>query len=197
MNSKMKLSSIRILALVLVTGLLASGCSKAEEDLEEMVSSDEPDRKATAVLQPLNDSGVTGTVTFAEEGEFVRVTATVNGLSKGKHGFHIHEGTSCEDWGGHFNPDSTQHGSPDEPERHVGDLGQLVAESDSTAHFERVDRAISLLGDQSIVRHAVIVHRGEDEYLPQPSGDSGTEVACGLIEMEWDTGERVPDPMMP
>jgi len=68
--------------------------------------------KAVAVIQPLQNSGVRGIVTFIQEGNGVRVVAEITGLSPGKHGFHIHEfgdGTVADgvSLGGHFNPTNT------------------------------------------------------------------------------------------
>ncbi|HVQ23949.1 MAG TPA: superoxide dismutase family protein, partial [Planctomycetota bacterium] len=41
---------------------------------------------------------------------------------------------------------------------------------------------ISLSGPDSILNRAVIVHAGKDDFVTQPSGDSGARVACGIIE---------------
>jgi Cu-Zn family superoxide dismutase len=183
--------------LIFLLSMGASACTQAQEEFNEVMETPNAERRATAVISPLNNSGVTGSVIFEDDGQFVRVAATVNALSPGKHGFHIHEGLSCDDYGGHFAPDSSAHGSPDEVERHLGDLGQLVAEDDSTARYERVDHRLTLTGDNSIIGHAVIVHAGEDEYLPQPSGDSGMVVACGVVEMDWQATPRAPAPVTP
>ena len=47
--------------------------------------------KAVAIITPIQESGVQGIVTFIQEGGAVRIVAELNGLSPGKHGFHIHE----------------------------------------------------------------------------------------------------------
>ncbi len=47
---------------------------------------------AVSILREDNGSGVSGIVRFTQvEGSKVRITAEVNGLKPGKHGFHIHE----------------------------------------------------------------------------------------------------------
>src|SRR5437899_10211846 len=73
--------------------------------------------KAIAVLHPTAGSNVTGSVTFTQSGEAVKVVADITGLTPGKHGFHIHEFGDCSSSdgssaGGHFNPTHTQHGAP-------------------------------------------------------------------------------------
>ena len=72
--------------------------------------------KAIAVLHPTAGNNVTGLVTFTKSGDEVKVVADVNGLTPGKHGFHIHEFGDCSSSdgssaGGHFNPTHKQHGA--------------------------------------------------------------------------------------
>ncbi len=50
-----------------------------------------PVSHAIAVLQPTKDSKVSGTVTFDHAEGGVQVVAKIDGLTKGPHGFHIHE----------------------------------------------------------------------------------------------------------
>lgn len=176
-----------LLPTILVAPILI-GCTRVDEGMNEAIQ-DDPVRHAVAEIQPMNESGVSGTVNFEEAGDYVKVTATVNNLGKGKHGFHIHEGLSCDSYGGHFAPEGADHGSPDAVERHVGDLGLLVAGDDSTARYERVDHVISFDGPHSILGHAVIVHEGADDYVSQPSGASGTVIGCGVIRVESEPEE--------
>ena len=157
---------------------------------------------ATAVAQvdELDGSGVSGTVTFAQEADGVMVMVSLDGLDEGAHGFHVHENGSCEPGdsdedgadepggaaGGHFNPTDTPHGAQDDPaaERHVGDLGNVEADADGSVSTEFSDDIIAMDGENSIIGLALIVHSGEDDFTTQPSGDSGSRVACGIIEMQ-------------
>ena len=45
---------------------------------------------AISVLHPDGGSGVSGIVKFVEEGGVLKISATVKGLTVGKHGFHVH-----------------------------------------------------------------------------------------------------------
>ncbi len=137
---------------------------------------------AFAQIRPLGGSGISGTVTFAESDVGVALNGNIRGLNPGKHGFHVHEGTSCAEAGGHFDPTAMEHGAPSDTMRHVGDLGNLEAAADSIAWATGTFETISLDGPNSIVGHALIIHQGEDDLTSQPSGDSGPEVGCGIIE---------------
>ena len=142
---------------------------------------------AVAVLSPAPNGKVRGQVTFTEETEGVRVTANIEGLTPGKHGFHIHEKGDCSaadftSAGGHFNPMSSKHGSPTDPEKHVGDFGNLEANEQGVARFERVFGWLSFKGTNSILNKAVIVHEKADDLQTQPSGNAGARLACGVIQ---------------
>lgn len=143
--------------------------------------------QAKAEIRPAAGQQVKGTVTFEKVTGGVRVVADIEGLTPGKHGFHVHEKGDCSapdfsSVGAHFNPDNQPHGGPDSEKRHVGDLGNLKAGPDGKAHYDRVDTLISLNGDNSIVGRAVVVHSAPDDYVSQPAGNSGNKIGCGVIE---------------
>ncbi len=47
---------------------------------------------AVSVINPDNNSGVSGIVKFTQvEGQNVTISAEIKGLTPGHHGFHIHE----------------------------------------------------------------------------------------------------------
>ena len=142
--------------------------------------------KAVAVLSPAPNGKVKGQVTFQEETEGVRVTANVEGLTPGKHGFHIHEKGDCSaadftSAGGHFNPTNSKHGSPTDPEHHAGDFGNLEANEQGVARFERVFTWLTFKGTNSILGKGVIVHEKTDDFS-QPTGNAGGRIACGVIQ---------------
>ncbi|MCG6187104.1 superoxide dismutase family protein [Maribellus maritimus] len=142
--------------------------------------------KAICVLHPTEGNDVKGTVTFTKTTSGVDVVADLEGLTPGKHGFHIHEYGDCSkpdgtSAGGHFNPDHKDHGGPADMERHVGDLGNIEAGEDGKAHLELNDTMIKLNGEHSIIGRGIIVHAGEDDLTSQPTGAAGARVACGVI----------------
>lgn len=143
-------------------------------------------KRAIAILNPTKGNMVNGTVTFEAVEGGVRIVAKIDQLTPGKHGFHIHEFGDCSapdgaSAGGHFNPTHKKHGGPDSLERHVGDLGNLVADEKGHAVYERVDSLISLEGPDTIIGRSIVVHALPDDYTTQPTGNSGGRVACGVI----------------
>jgi len=179
--------SMAALAASALAILLLTGCA-GETAMEGTAPGDRGRdiERAVAVLQPTEGNSVRGTVMFTKVEDGILVVADVEGLSPGNHGFHIHEygdltapdGTSA---GGHFNPEGMPHGGPDAAERHVGDLGNIVADTDGKAHYERTDTKLAFSGAHSIIGLAVVVHAGEDDLTSQPTGSAGARVACGVI----------------
>lgn len=143
---------------------------------------------AVATLEPTKGNQASGTVTFTQVGDKVRVVAEVKGLKAGaEHGFHIHEKGDCSSGdgmstGGHFNPGGKGHAHHSNSERHAGDLPSLVADTQGTA---RLSITLDLLkvapGANSVVGRGLIVHRDPDDYKTQPTGNAGPRVACAVI----------------
>lgn len=172
------------LFLILIIGM---NCGK-KESVEEVIPVElgRVVTQAVVVLHPTEGNNVHGTVTFTKVAEGIEIVADVEGLSPGKHGFHIHEYGDCRapdgtSAGGHFNPEDMPHGAPTDQKRHVGDLGNLNADSEGKAHYQRTDQQISFSGSHSIIGLAVIIHQGEDDFTSQPTGNAGPRVACGVV----------------
>ena len=133
---------------------------------------------------------VKGTVEFKEVPDGVEVTADIEGLKKGNHGFHIHEKGDCSapdasSAGGHFNPGKHKHGAPDAAEHHEGDLGNLTAAKDGTAKTTFNITGVTLGdGDTSIIGKGFIIHEKADDMKTQPTGNAGGRVACGVITLD-------------
>ena len=170
-----------ILVLFLVIGM--NGFSQKKMGKMQMGKTE----KAICNLSPTQGNNVSGTITFTQNKKGVRVVADLQGLSKGKHGFHIHEFGDCSSpdgmsAGGHYNPEGKSHGAPMDMSRHMGDMGNIEADESGKAHLEYTDAMIKLNGPNSIVGKSVIVHKGADDLKSQPAGNAGPRVACGVIE---------------
>ena len=154
-----------------------------------------------AILNPTQGNMVMGTVTFTESNGKVHVVANVTGLKAGKHGFHIHEKGDCSapdaaSAGGHFNPTTKAHGAPEAAEHHIGDLGNLEADSSGQAKLDRTFDSLTLAsGPNSILGKAVVVHGGEDDLKSQPAGNAGPRIACGVIQEKKDDSNDMMDHM--
>lgn len=151
-----------------------------------LISCKSQNQKAESILESKSGSNVKGKITFTKEGNNVKVVADVEGLTPGKHGFHIHEKGDCSaadgsSAGAHFNPATKPHSGHDSPQRHVGDMGNLTADASGKAHLEITDSMMSFEGDNSIIGKSVIVHEKEDDLTTQPTGNAGGRVACGVI----------------
>ena len=143
-------------------------------------------------LAPTRDHNVEGVVNFIQKADKVIIEAKITGLTPGLHGFHIHEKGDCSaadasSAGQHFNPDNSEHGAPGAPQRHAGDLGNLIADQTGTALYRAEITGITLGTDaNSIIGRSIVVHGGTDDLLSQPAGNSGARVACGLISLSPD-----------
>ncbi|XP_050677970.1 superoxide dismutase [Cu-Zn] [Leptidea sinapis] len=146
--------------------------------------------KAVCVL----NGDVTGTIYFDQRDEKspVVVTGQVSGLTKGKHGFHVHEfgdnTNGCTSAGPHFNPEKLEHGGPTSTVRHVGDLGNIEAGTDGGVTKVCIqDSQISLTGPNNIVGRTLVVHADPDDLgiggheLSKTTGNAGARIACGVI----------------
>lgn len=151
-------------------------------------SSGAPGPSATAKLEPTRGNTTTGTVTFVQSGDVVKVSGEISGLKPGaEHGFHIHEKGDCSSGdgmsaGGHFNPGGKPHGHHGMGEHHTGDLPSLTADANGVAKFSFESRTIRVgSSDNNIIGRGLIVHRDPDDYKTQPTGNAGPRLACAVI----------------
>jgi len=166
-------------------------------------------KKAVCVLTN-NKPGISGNIEFNElDGGSVEVILDIKGLSPGLHGFHIHTTgdlrKGCNSLCSHFNPYNTLHGdiSDNVNNRHVGDLGNILVDTNGNAKYSFNDKIIRLRGKRNIVGRSVVIHADEDdlgrggidldsnnEYIiidPDvykesiKTGNAGKRIACGVI----------------
>ena len=145
---------------------------------------------ARADLAPTLGDEAKGTLTFRSTPHGVRVAVEMTGLTPGLHGFHLHEVGDCSapdasSAGSHFAPRPMPNGAPSDDRHHAGDFGNLEADDAGRVDAEFLSGSISLGSADTrfgIVGRAAVVHADRDDLETQPSGDSGSRVACGVIQ---------------
>lgn len=174
MNSRLNLFFIPVFFAPLLLAACASGTSAPE---------------AFAELQPTRGSTTSGSVRFVQNAGIVRVSGEVRGLQpNSEHGFHVHETGDCSSGdgmsaGGHFNPDGKPHGNHSAMTHHAGDIPSLKADANGVAKVSFESSTLSVgSGLNDITGKSLIVHRDPDDYLTQPTGNSGPRLACAVIK---------------
>lgn len=88
---------------------------------------------------------------------------------------HIHESGDCRNnfanVGGHYNPGNTLHPN------HAGDMPPLLG-NQGYAYSVFYDKRFTIA---DIIGRSVIIHANPDDFITQPSGNSGEKIACGEI----------------
>ena len=98
--------------------------------------------------------------------------------------FYTH---TCRSTGSHYNPDRSKHGAREAQFRHVGDLGNVIADENGRVSTSFSDNLITLYAARSIIGRAVVVHSEEDDLglTDHPdshkTGNAGGRVACGIV----------------
>lgn len=167
---------------------LLAACSRADAATApaSRASTEETPEFAIAVLRPVGDSGVHGTVRFEEEKGQLHVVSDVYGLPPGPHAYHVHVYGDCTGPGGkragtHFNFVGSSLHPPKDVDRITGNLGELVAGPDGHAHADAPVPLARLDGPKSILGRAVIVHAKANDPSQPPIGAAGARIACGVI----------------
>jgi len=112
-------------------------------------------------------------------------------MSRGEHGFHIHE-TGARDSvdgfksaGGHFEPAEHQHGYMAERGPHAGDMPNQFVGTDGKLRAHIFNPNVALAdGHTSLFDadgSAIIIHADRDDYSSQPTGNAGDRIACAVI----------------
>ncbi|MBM7563205.1 superoxide dismutase family protein [Paenibacillus sacheonensis] len=133
-----------------------------------------------------------GTASLTQKNDSVMVRVEASKLTPGEHGLHFHQVGKCEvpDFktaGAHFNPADRQHGFNNPKGFHNGDLPNLKADAGGNAKAEFETKVVTLAKGQpnSLLKDggsSLVIHDKADDYVTDPSGNSGDRIACGVIQ---------------
>lgn len=120
-----------------------------------------------------------------------RITAA--GLPHGVHGLHVHAVGRCDppdfaSAGGHWNPLGHKHGMNNPAGPHAGDLPNVSVAANGVLSESVTLSGASLTAPAGTPGAlldadgaALVLHAGPDDYVTDPSGNSGARIACALI----------------
>ena len=136
------------------------------------------------------DGSPAGTARLLESGNDINVAVSLAGISPGVHGVHLHTTGSCEppdftSAGDHLNPSGREHGFENPQGAHLGDLPNAAADASGASNVSFAlrgarEEVIEQIFDADGT--AVVVHAAADDYETNPAGDSGSRIACGVLE---------------
>jgi superoxide dismutase, Cu-Zn family len=117
------------------------------------------------------------------------IEISVRGLTPGEHGIHLHSIGQCSgpdfaSAGPHWNPQNHQHGRDNPQGSHAGDLPNLLVGRSGKGKLKFDIAAGRLYGQGGLLDDdggALVIHAQSDDHRTDPSGNSGTRIACGVI----------------
>jgi Cu-Zn family superoxide dismutase len=141
----------------------------------------------------INDKGAKiGTARLTQLTEGVQFHVEAAKLAPGIHGIHVHEFGMCDtpdfkSAGAHLNPQNKQHGFHNPQGYHAGDLPNIEVDANGKVNTDIVTKTMTLEKGKSnsLLKPdgaSLIIHEKADDYMTDPSGNSGNRVACAVIK---------------
>lgn len=135
------------------------------------------------------DTAVSGMAQFTSDGSKVKLNLqiTIASMPDKVVAVHIHENGNCGEVGqaagGHWNPTHEMHGKWGSSNFHSGDIGNVTLDANGNGHLEMETDRWSIGGDPqtNVLNHSIVIHNGTDDFVSQPSGNSGERIGCGVI----------------
>lgn len=174
--------------MIVCVAMLISGCNSQKDSIP--VSGVIEHSLATTIVDATGKGIGSAELTETESG--VRIHLLLKGLTPGVKAVHFHEVGKCENpkfttSGSHVNPAKKQHGFENPKGFHAGDLPNLTVNENGEVDLEITSphvtlekgKSNSLLDDDG---SALVIHEKADDYVTDPSGNSGDRIACGVLK---------------
>lgn len=167
--------------------LLAGGCAARQSETPPLA--DHAPGSASSQLQDTSGRSVAA-VSLTQTGDALRVRIEAAGLAAGVYGSHVHAVGRCDapgfdSAGPHWNPAGREHGRDNPRGQHLGDLPNLLVGTDGRGSLEFTIPGGALnSGNRRLLDAdgaAIVLHARPDDYRTDPSGNSGTRIACGIL----------------
>lgn len=182
----MRFSSLAFLPIIPAIAL--AGCQQREVSppVEKDVS-----LVARAPLKTADGTDVGEAIVAQGSGDLL-VLVDARGMPEGVHGAHIHMTGTCDgpdftSAGGHWNPANVQHGLENPQGAHKGDLVSLTIDRNGKGSLKSTIKGATLQDGPTALMDgdgaAFVVHADADDQKTDPSGDSGSRIACGVFQM--------------
>lgn len=136
------------------------------------------------------DGSWAGVATISKRRDGIFLNVAGEATAPGTFGMHIHSIGKCQgpdftSAGPHWNPGMKQHGRDNPMGAHGGDLPNVVAGADNKLTLEYKLPDIMLEGPSGLLDEdgaALVIHEKADDYLTDPSGNSGKRISCGVFK---------------
>jgi Cu-Zn family superoxide dismutase len=116
----------------------------------------------------------------------VTLRVDASGLPHGVHGIHVHAVGRCDPpafagAGPHWNPAGKQHGFNNPAGHHAGDLYNVTVAANGVLGEAVTVPGASMASLIDADGAALVIHAAADDYLTDPSGNSGARIACAVL----------------
>jgi len=127
-----------------------------------------------------------GTVAVWQTNGGVSFHVNASGLPHGLHGIHVHPIGRCDppdfaSAGTHWNPTGKQHGLNNPQGPHAGDLPNVEVAANGVLNATVTVAGATMANLLDADGAALVIHGQADDYVTDPSGNSGPRIACAVI----------------
>jgi superoxide dismutase, Cu-Zn family len=133
-----------------------------------------------------SNAQVLGSVRAWQTAGGVSFHINATGLPHGLHGLHVHAVGRCDppdfaSAGPHWNPAGKQHGLNNAAGPHRGDLPNVEVAANGVLSATVTVAGASIADMLDADGAALVLHAAADDYVTDPSGNSGARIACAII----------------